>query len=721
MALVLQRNGYSPGQFLISTASGGMWSWGENNVGQLGQNSTTTVTTPQAVPGGPWSFADGSTQMSAAISLGKLYTCGQYQNLGYASGSNVKVFTQVGTDTDWVSASVGEVSGYAVKTGGALYVWGDNSSGQLGLGDTTRRDTPTVTSITTASVVRGSSYYCIVLTAAGTLHAAGNNVDGRLGLGHYTTPITSFTQIGALSTWTKVSAGYGHVAAIKGGELWTWGYNASGQLGQGDTTTRNAPTQVGVGTTWVDVACGESTTYALKSDGTVWACGENSASQCVVGDTTDKSVLTQVGVATTWDAIYGSYSSLFVMSGDDLWCGGQNQSALLGLGDSTQRPNLVQQTYVFATVVTEDVVQSATVTSSASESVDIYRAQTEAADGADAFVNSTFTMYLEAIGLSDSLAVSSNTTTTYADGAAMLDVIQQAINQIAADSAAGADSLTLGAALALVDIADAAAVHAPSYNSVMLVAELIATLEAYNSVASEDIAESGVLSDAYVARVEALVAMLETAQVVDTNTALIHVMQLATDSADGAETITSTGSLINALLSDAALATIRLNIGGELFTGWVLNTDTLAPSEYQFADRQFNSACKHGDRYLMAADDGIYQFTDEADVETVMTYIKTGKTDFGSGGMRTRVEASYMVYSATGNMTLKVTTSENGALQTNNYTMVPFAANETQDAKRSIIGKGIKSRYWQFELTGANAGCEFDEIGMLPVILSRRI
>ncbi|MDO9007857.1 MAG: hypothetical protein Q7U80_06520 [Thiobacillus sp.] len=53
--------------------------------------------------------------------------------------------------------------------------------------------------------------------------------------------------------------------------------------------------------------------------------------------------------------------------------------------------------------------------------------------------------------------------------------------------------------------------------------------------------------------------------------------------------------------------------------------------------------------------------------------------------------------------------------------MLPFAATDTPDPQRVTVGKGLKSRYWQFELTGANAGCTFDEIGMLPVVLSRRI
>lgn len=343
----------------------------------------------------------------------------------------------------------------------------------------------------------------------------------------------------------------------------------------------------------------------------------------------------------------------------------------------------------------------------------------ETAASSDSIESATFTMYLEAIGLSDILAAGANTTSTYTDSAAMRDIIRQAINQIVADSANGAGSLNLGAALVLVDIAEAVATQSSSYNSVMLVAELIATLEAYNGADAYDITESGVLLDDYIARVEALVALLDEYYIQDVNEAMVSVYQLVTDSADGVTTITSAGSLLNALLNDAVLVTIRINIGGELFTGWVLNTDTLAPSEYQFADLQFNSACKHGDRYLLAADDGIYEFTDDASVETVMTYIKTGKTDFGSD-LKKRVVNSYMVYSASGQMVLKVTTSEFGNLVTRNYRMTPQAT-DTTDTRRIDIGKGIKSRYWQFEVVGEGVDCDIDEIGMLPIVLSRRI
>lgn len=344
----------------------------------------------------------------------------------------------------------------------------------------------------------------------------------------------------------------------------------------------------------------------------------------------------------------------------------------------------------------------------------------EVATCADLFTNETFTFMVERAIATAVMSSGSNTTATLAETAVGRDIIQQVINQIVAESANAVDAQSIGLTSLLAEIASASTVLAPSFNAVMMVAEFVTAVEFYNNVTGEDIAESGLVSDAYVARVGAVYQMIEQAQALDENTGVLHTIQLVSESAAATDVVSSEGSIFNYMMSEGAIALVRLNIGGELFTGWVLNTKTLASSEYQFADLEFNSACKHGDRYLMAAEDGIYEFTEDADVETVMTYIKTGKMDFGSD-KRKRVVNSYMVYSAKGQMQLKVTISENGQLQTYTYQMQPFAADDTPDVRRFDIGKGLKSRYWQFEIVGEGADPIFDEIGMLPVVLSRRI
>lgn len=737
MAVTLQRGSLSAGQMFLH-AEGNAWACGANAHGQLGLGDTTQRNLPVALAKADWvQFACGPFMTAGIDASGRLYTCGHMSYLGYSSGYDQTTFLQVGTDTDWASVAYGSVAGYAIKTSGAVWVWGSNTFGQLGRGNYTPSATPVDISFSATAIAAGSGF-CIAITPAGTMFGVGLGTGGQLGVGDAESK-TVFTQIGTASNWVKVAAGSSACAAINSaGELWGWGLNDFGQLGLGDSTQRDSPTRIGSATNWVDVVFGYGHMHAINTAGEVWGCGSNWEGALGLGDTTDRDTLTRVGAAV-WDAVYATSSNVFVTGGGELWVSGQGSNGTHGLNDTTARISLTQNTFAFAGVILETMLEYAAIvsalegggprTSTVADAANaasgiqgnllLSDALAETADTTEALTTLFASMLRETSVASATYVVGATTSIAVIDTAAVRDVIQQSINQLIADSAAGAAAFSLGAALALVDVADAAATQTSTYNSVMMVAELIATLEAYNGADGYDVTESGVLSETYVARVEALAAMIEAAQAVDTDTALVHVMQSAADSADGATTITSAGSLLNALLNDAVLATIRLNIGGELFTGWVLNADTLAPSEYQFADLQFNSACKHGDTYLLAADDGIYQFTEETGVETVMTYIKTGKTDFGSD-LKKRVVNSYMVYSASGQMVLKVTTSEFGNLVTRNYRMTPQAA-DTTDTRRIDIGKGIKSRYWQFEVVGEGVDCDIDEIGMLPIVLSRRL
>src|SRR3989304_1023492 len=83
----------------------------------------------------------------------------------------------------------------------------------------------------------------------------------------------------ASTNWASVSAGALHTIAIKRDDtlytLWAWGYNASGRLGDGTTTNRTTPTQIGTATTWSSVSAGVYHTVAIKTDGTLWAWGYN--------------------------------------------------------------------------------------------------------------------------------------------------------------------------------------------------------------------------------------------------------------------------------------------------------------------------------------------------------------------------------------------------------------------------------------------------------------
>jgi alpha-tubulin suppressor-like RCC1 family protein len=72
---------------------------------------------------------------------------------------------------------------------------------------------------------------------------------------------------------------------VVAGGLWTWGYNNQGQLGDGTTTSRSSPVQVGAITTWTSVIAGYQNNLAIKGDGTLWAWGAGASGQLGQGNT----------------------------------------------------------------------------------------------------------------------------------------------------------------------------------------------------------------------------------------------------------------------------------------------------------------------------------------------------------------------------------------------------------------------------------------------------
>ena len=90
------------------------------------------------------------------------------------------------------------------------------------------------------------------------------------------------------------------------GQLWTWGSNGYGRLGQNNQIYRSSPVQVGATSTWLNVsACSSyslSSMMATKTDGTLWTWGPN-AGHLGTNDAINRSSPTQVGSATNWNKI----------------------------------------------------------------------------------------------------------------------------------------------------------------------------------------------------------------------------------------------------------------------------------------------------------------------------------------------------------------------------------------------------------------------------------
>jgi alpha-tubulin suppressor-like RCC1 family protein len=225
-----------------------------------------------------------------------------------------------------------------------LWTWGINTYGQLGNNNTSL---PICTPVTTFlgganwKQVSGGTNHTAAIKTDGTLWCWGNGDEGQLGDGTgiiKSTPVTTF--LGG-TNWKQVACGDTHTAAIKtDGTLWTWGKNYSGQIGD-DTyeNSRYTPvTTFGGGTNWKQVECGGNHTAAIKTDGTLWVWGSNTFGQLGINSTTHPitTPMQIFGAGTNWKQVSCGFTHTAAIKTDGtLWAWGRNTYGQLGNNNTT--------------------------------------------------------------------------------------------------------------------------------------------------------------------------------------------------------------------------------------------------------------------------------------------------------------------------------------------------------------------------------------------------
>ena len=337
-------------------------SWGDNSSGELGNGNTTNTSMPSAVslpPGvtptavsGGGGLGDPQPSQYAAYAIGSdgnLYAWGDNSRGALGNGTTANSSTPVvvslpsGVTPTAISAAQG--SGYAMGSDGHLYAWGDNTYGTLGNGTSvTFSDTPVLVSLptgVTADAVSGGYESAYAIGSDGNLYAWGDNFYGELGNGGATnsdTPVAVSLPSGV--TPQAIAGGGGTGYAIgSDGNLYAWGLNASGQLGNGSTTNSPSPVVVSLpsGVTPTAIAGAGGFAYAIGSDGHLYAWGNDSGGQLGNGSTTNSSVpvVVQLPSGVTPKAISGNYYVGYAIGSDgNLYAWGGN-----GSGRSWRRRN----------------------------------------------------------------------------------------------------------------------------------------------------------------------------------------------------------------------------------------------------------------------------------------------------------------------------------------------------------------------------------------------
>lgn len=331
-------------------SDGSLWAWGNNQYGQLGNNSTVSRSGPvqTAILSEVAAVAAGVRYSLALKQDGTVWAWGQNDKgeLGDGTVQARHVPVQV-AGLSGMTRIAGAVGYHALglKDDGTVRAWGLNESGQLGDGTSDIRLEPVnVTGLTDVVDIASGGYFSLALKRDGTVWSWGHNGNGELGDGTLTQRLTP-VQVSGLTDIVGIAAGVNHALALKNdGTVWAWGENSWGAVGLGYASAKvTTPVQV-VGLTDVTkIAGGGFHSVALKNDGTVWSWGLNNQNQLGNGTSANASVPVRtanldgvIGIAA------GGYSSLALRDDGWVWAWGLNTSGQLGDNTATVRPAPVQ-------------------------------------------------------------------------------------------------------------------------------------------------------------------------------------------------------------------------------------------------------------------------------------------------------------------------------------------------------------------------------------------
>jgi alpha-tubulin suppressor-like RCC1 family protein len=232
--------------------SGAAYCWGQNYRGQLGDGTFTDSGVPTAVTGGMMfrQIRAGAGHTCAIDDArGETYCWGLNSNyqLGWGPGPDVPYPQQMWGGYRYKQVSAGLYHTCGTDTGDRYetFCWGDNSSGQLGVGTmmTITMPVSTAAGLGLTRIAAGGAHTC-GLTASGAADCWGANSEGQLGNPEWEIATSPVAVLGGLE-FEQITTGLNHTCALtSAGAAYCWGWNYYGQLGDGTRTNRRTPTAV---------------------------------------------------------------------------------------------------------------------------------------------------------------------------------------------------------------------------------------------------------------------------------------------------------------------------------------------------------------------------------------------------------------------------------------------------------------------------------------------
>lgn len=278
--------------------------WGYGLHGRLGDNAGVTRSTPVAVVGlsNVVAVAAGGEHSLAIDGLGRVHAWGRNDRgqLGNNSTTNALAPALVPGITGAVAVAAGDKFSLVLTTdggtGGHLWAFGANDSGQLGDGSTLERRMPVRVNLSDVVGMEAGAAWALVRTADGRLWTFGLNNEGQLGNG-VTLNASLPTEVVGVTSADLLAGGFNQAGVSdRAGRLWVWGDGGYGQLGIGDPYDKRAPALSAVVKSPTVIAAGSNHTLVAKTDGSVWGTGLNLSGGLGIGP---------AGSPLTWTSVSG--------------------------------------------------------------------------------------------------------------------------------------------------------------------------------------------------------------------------------------------------------------------------------------------------------------------------------------------------------------------------------------------------------------------------------
>ena len=293
------------GHSLVLKTNGSLLAWGLNANNQLGDGTTTQRNLPNPITNNISSvtmvaISAGGNHNAALDSTNRVWTWGQ-NNSGQLGTGNTAAQSKPVMVTNLLSASAiaAGASHTLALSNNFVWAWGNNANGRLGDGTVNNQTSPElIASLSNIVGIAAGGSHSLFLDASNRVWACGLNSAGQLGDNTTTQRPTS---VCVLSNIIQIAAGNAHSLAIDANSnLWAWGENAYGQLGNATVTDSHLPLQVLSNV--VAVTAGQEHTVVRLVDGSVRVFGHTQYGQ--FGDGNLGYNMTPVRVGGTDDLLW---------------------------------------------------------------------------------------------------------------------------------------------------------------------------------------------------------------------------------------------------------------------------------------------------------------------------------------------------------------------------------------------------------------------------------